>query len=172
MSGGGKAKKMPRGTVRKGRGGDRSKGSDNGDDEDEDEGVSDLEDEVFEDEDEESTVIKSLQSKSTSTPTDTFLPPTIEGTLLITLKSSLPYTLWDLPHLATRPPNNQNQLPQPRYRLLRSFAFWPDLYEGYEHRRTLGWKEGVSKKGNEEILKGEGGCRTWEFALREDQYGG
>jgi 25S rRNA (uracil2634-N3)-methyltransferase len=55
---------------------------------------------------------------------------------------------------------------QPRYRLLRSFTFDPALYLGYAHRRTIGFKEGVSKEGNEEILRGEG-CKTWEFAIRE-----
>lgn len=85
-----------------------------------------------------------------------------QGTLLVTLKNSLPYTLWDVPKLATRPPANSLN---PRYRLLRSFAFHPDLYPGYSHRRTIGWREGKSKSENEELLSGSGGLRTWEFAL-------
>lgn len=84
-----------------------------------------------------------------------------EGTILVTLKDSLPYTLWDVPKLATRPPKSSSN---PRYRLLRSFAFHPDLYPGYSHRRTIGWREGKSKSENEELLSGSGGLRTWEFA--------
>ncbi|RXK38696.1 hypothetical protein M231_04006 [Tremella mesenterica] len=92
--------------------------------------------------------------------------PNKDGTILITLLDQPPYTLWALPKLAKRPPAlcpNTN-LPQPRYTLLRSFEFIPSLYEGYEHRRTRGFKEGKSKKGNEEILGRQGKARTWEFA--------
>ncbi|EIW67953.1 hypothetical protein TREMEDRAFT_33066 [Tremella mesenterica DSM 1558] len=91
--------------------------------------------------------------------------PNKDGTILITLLDQPPYTLWALPKLAKRPPAlcpNTN-LPQPRYTLLRSFEFIPSLYEGYEHRRTRGFKEGKSKKGNEEILGRQGKARTWEF---------
>ena len=41
------------------------------------------------------------------------------------------------------------------------------MYEGYEHRRTIGFKEGLSRGGNEEILGRKGRARTWEFALAE-----
>lgn len=96
-----------------------------------------------------------------------FLRPEREGTLLITLLNQPPYTLWDLPHLATRPPPfcPGTRLPQPRYRLLRSFEFRPEVYEGYEHRRTIGFKEGFSKVRNEEILGRKGKARTWECGL-------
>ena len=50
---------------------------------------------------------------------------------------------------------------QPKYALLRSFAFHPTLYPGYAHRRTIGFKDGVSKSENEEI-DSRGGGRTWE----------
>jgi len=100
-------------------------------------------------------------------PTHRFVSPTKQGSILVTLRNSPPYTLWDVPRLATRPPKLLNVTP-PRYRICRSFAFDPALYPGYEHRRTLGFKEGLSKSGNEEIMRGKEGCRTWEFALKVD----
>ena len=98
-------------------------------------------------------------------------PPKVQGTILITLLNQPPYTLWNLPKLATHPPPlcPGTDLPQSRYTLLRSFRFHPDLYEGYEHRRTIGWKDGVSKGGNAEIKGRKGEARTWEFALRPQE---
>lgn len=100
---------------------------------------------------------------STST---TFTPPSKPGTLLFTLLDQAPYSLWSLRALAIRPPHlcPGTKLPQPKYKLLRSFRFNPETYPGYAHRRTLGFKEGVSKSGNEEILGRKGEARTWEFA--------
>ncbi|KIR29127.1 hypothetical protein I307_03967 [Cryptococcus deuterogattii 99/473] len=97
-------------------------------------------------------------------PTE-FTPPKRAGTVLITLLSCPPYTLWCLPQLAARPPPicPGTNLPQPRYTLLRSFEFRPEIYEGYAHRRTIGWKEGLSKSENEEILGRKGIPRTYEF---------
>jgi 25S rRNA (uracil2634-N3)-methyltransferase len=101
-----------------------------------------------------------------STSTTTFTPPSKPGTVLITLLDQPPYSLWSLRALAIRPPHvcPGTKLPQPKYRLLRSFRFDPACYPGYAHRRTLGFKEGVSKSGNEEILGRKGEARTWEFA--------
>ncbi|KAI5453779.1 hypothetical protein NCC49_005592 [Naganishia albida] len=109
-------------------------------------------------------------------------PPAKQGTVLITLKNKLPYTLWDVHHLATRPPAHPVRVragdaatgKQPRYTLLRSFPFDPAAWPGYEHRRTLGFKEGVSKGANAELLKGKedegrGECRTWEFEPRYER---
>jgi len=108
-----------------------------------------------------------FQPTDTSRTLQSLQPPPRQGTLLITLLSQAPYTLWDLPHLATRPPPlcPGTTLPQPRYRLLRSFEFRPEVYQGYEHRRTIGWREGLSRGRNEEILGRKGRGRTWEFAL-------
>ncbi|OXG76106.1 hypothetical protein C348_05257 [Cryptococcus neoformans Gb118] len=94
-----------------------------------------------------------------------FTPPKRAGTVLITLLSCPPYTLWCLPQLAARPPPicPGTNLTQPRYTLLRSFEFRPEIYEGYAHRRTIGWKEGLSKSENEEILGRKGMPRTYEF---------
>lgn len=95
----------------------------------------------------------------------TLTPPDRAGSILITLLNQPPYTLWSLPQLAQRPPTHcpGTRLQQPRYQLLRSFKFHPDLYPGYAHRRTIGWKEGKSKSENEEILGRQGEARTWEF---------
>lgn len=97
-----------------------------------------------------------------------FMPPNREGTLLITLLDQMPYTLWDVKALATKPPPSA-QIKQPRYRLLRSFEFVPAAYPGYAHRRTLGWREGKSLANNEEILGRKGRTKTYEFALREEE---
>ncbi|ORY29313.1 hypothetical protein BCR39DRAFT_173351 [Naematelia encephala] len=104
--------------------------------------------------------------------TTEFQPPKKEGTILITHLNQPPYTLWALARLATRPPAfcpGPKRLPQPKYRLLRSFEFTPDLYEGYQHRRTIGFKEGTSRDSNQEIKGRKGEARTWEFAPVEQQ---
>lgn len=96
-----------------------------------------------------------------------------------------PHYMYDRPSrgLAKRPPPSST--PQPRYKLHRSFAFHPDAYPGYAHRRTKGFKEGLSTSNNEDVLlsarerrgggggggvgvggagmKGEVELRTWEF---------
>ncbi|KZV99249.1 hypothetical protein EXIGLDRAFT_606023 [Exidia glandulosa HHB12029] len=81
------------------------------------------------------------------------------GTLLVTLRDAAPYSLWDLPKLAKRPPDSD----APRYALVRSFAFarteWAAL--GYKHRMTKGHVDGIVTGGQ----KIAGGERTWEFAL-------
>lgn len=70
------------------------------------------------------------------------------------------------------------------YHLWRSFEFDPTEWRGYQHRRTIGWIEGVSSSANEDLLRsrsiqrgesdsanvraskaGGGECRTWEFGL-------
>ncbi|SNX84732.1 uncharacterized protein MEPE_03441 [Melanopsichium pennsylvanicum] len=70
------------------------------------------------------------------------------------------------------------------YHLWRSFEFDPNEWRGYQHRRTIGWIEGVSIGANQDLLKsrniekvaaeaenvraskaGGGECRTWEFGL-------
>ena len=73
------------------------------------------------------------------------------------------------------------------YHLWRSFEFDPTDWRGYQHRRTIGWIQGVSSDANEDLLRsrhnqrrlidgqneanlraskaGGGECRTWEFGL-------
>ncbi|KAF5368540.1 hypothetical protein D9758_002477 [Tetrapyrgos nigripes] len=86
------------------------------------------------------------------------------GTILITLRNVSPYTLWDVPKLAKNPPppTQGSNPPNPRYTLLRSFAFHRRIWQGYVHRMTKGERaHGTGKTG-------EGGeDRTWEFCLRD-----
>ena len=115
--------------------------------------------------------------------------PKRQGTILVTLRDSSPYTLWysrlveptaylltdtsnrNVPQLAKKPPMNPTNphAVQPRYTQIRSFTFDPAAYPGYEHRRTIGFVKG----GNEDILRsgvdGNGKCRTWEFLLRGEE---
>lgn len=86
-------------------------------------------------------------------------PPTTAGTVVITLRTGSPYSLWSLPHLGTRGaliapsilPRPHPTTPQPTYLIVRSFEFSPADYEGYEHRRTIGFKEGVSSNANDDL---------------------
>ncbi|OCH88746.1 hypothetical protein OBBRIDRAFT_64695 [Obba rivulosa] len=86
------------------------------------------------------------------------------GTVLITLRNVPPYTFWDLPMLAKKPPppGSANVKPNPRYLQLRSFAFHRQTWQGYEHRMTKG------ERAHGQGKTGEGGeDRTWEFCLRD-----
>ncbi|WVW86352.1 hypothetical protein I302_108396 [Kwoniella bestiolae CBS 10118] len=137
--------------------------------------TSDDEDEDDREEEEESPYILNDDDLS-SLPITSSAPkemsiPTKQGSILITLLSCPPYSLWSLPKLATKPPTLTpgTKLLQPRYDLVRSFEFHPELYSRYEHRRTIGWKEGLSKGGNEEIRGRKGMARTWEFVRRSSQ---
>lgn len=125
------------------------------------------------------------------------------GTVLLTLRTHAPYSLWSLSSLATRGPLLAPSIlprplpkdPQPTYVTKRSLEFELNDYEGYEHRRTVGFKEGVSSGRNEDLVlsarerglkkggvetapapgggeedvearKGKkGAMRTWEFEL-------
>ena len=151
-----------------------------------DDGVSDLEDLDEDDLLAEEQLERALRDNSIDVPT-----PDRQGTILVTLLDQPPYTLWNLPKLATKPPPTtptETYLPsapaskgkskpkahghgvikaQPRYILLRSFAFEPELWDGYAHRRTIGFKEGLSMAQNEEIVGRKGRARTWEFAARD-----
>ncbi|KAG8859449.1 hypothetical protein FRB91_007849 [Serendipita sp. 411] len=82
-----------------------------------------------------------------------------KGVVLITLRDSPPYTLWNVPKLAKKPASGH-----PRYIQIRSYAFHPAQYPGYVHRRTAG------HRGEKElpVLKEKEGvvdARTWEFEL-------
>lgn len=87
-------------------------------------------------------------------------PPRTAGTVLITLRTGAPYSLWSLAHLGTRGaliapsilPRPHPSTPQPTYLVVRSFEFSPADYEGYEHRRTIGFKEGVSSGANDDLV--------------------
>ncbi|PFH48391.1 hypothetical protein AMATHDRAFT_149970 [Amanita thiersii Skay4041] len=102
--------------------------------------------------------VLSLRSDSTEPSTNT------RGTVLITLRNVLPYTLWDLPRLAKKPPALavRNSTPNPCFIQLRSFKFIRSTWPGYEHRMTKGERAYGNGK------TGEGGeDRTWEFCLAD-----
>jgi 25S rRNA (uracil2634-N3)-methyltransferase len=85
------------------------------------------------------------------------------GTILITLRNVPPYTEWDVPKLAKRPPpppRSSADMQNPHYNLFRSFVFNRSDWKGYEHRMTKG------ERAHGEGKTGEGGeDRTWEFYL-------
>jgi len=127
----------------------------------------------------EDLAAKSALAAAEAESIDLTSPPKTQGTILVTLKDSIPYSLWNLKALATRPGDTLGSHPafvalnrnktmgdQPRYTVCRSFAFVPDLYPGYAHVRTKGSREG-SKRDDDVIARGTGGTRTWEFALKQ-----
>jgi 25S rRNA (uracil2634-N3)-methyltransferase len=67
---------------------------------------------------------------------------TVNGEIHVSLKSGEPYDSWQVRKLA-----RTHSL-----ECTRSMAFRTECYPGYTHRRTLGFKEGVSASGNEEIM--------------------
>jgi 25S rRNA (uracil2634-N3)-methyltransferase len=68
--------------------------------------------------------------------------PVVQGQIIVTLKQGKPYDLWDLKKLAT----------SSSLVCLRSWIFQQEAFPGYEHRRTLGFKDSVSQGGNEELV--------------------
>jgi 25S rRNA (uracil2634-N3)-methyltransferase len=65
-----------------------------------------------------------------------------EGEIHVTIKTCKPYDLWAIKGLAKA---------TGKLAIKGTAPFYPDDFPGYEHRRTLGFKEGVSKPGNAEI---------------------
>ncbi|GAA5824396.1 hypothetical protein JCM11251_000405 [Rhodosporidiobolus azoricus] len=143
-------------------------------------------------------------------PSTSFLPtpPSTRGSILLTLRTNPPYSLWLPQQLAVKghllspsilslPEYKQrlvkeNGAEQPRYKVVKSWAFEPSEWEGYEHRRTLGYEEGRSSGANEDLeltakerkakklglaggaeeakdgaggKKQEAGMRTWELEV-------
>jgi len=78
-----------------------------------------------------------------------------------------PPPLSSLPPAQRPPPNTTLPPTQPRFALLRSFAFHASLYPGYAHRRTIGFQPGLSAEQNEEIDL-RGGGRTVEAELVDE----
>ncbi|GJN91438.1 hypothetical protein Rhopal_004461-T1 [Rhodotorula paludigena] len=92
--------------------------------------------------------------------------PSTRGTVLVTLRTGSPYSLWLPAQLATKPALLlPSLLPpadlsaraklgnhQPAYRTVTSWAFEPARWEGYEHRRTIGWEEGRSSGKNDDLV--------------------
>ncbi|PIA13136.1 hypothetical protein COEREDRAFT_22623, partial [Coemansia reversa NRRL 1564] len=67
--------------------------------------------------------------------------PTKRGQVHVTLKSGKPYDMWKITKLAR----------QCGLITLSAYPFKLTAYPGYEHRRTLGFKEGLSTDDNQEI---------------------
>lgn len=102
-------------------------------------------------------------------------PPTTRGTVLVTLRTQGPYAQWLPAHLATKPllllpsilPATSLQKKhvvggpgggvaprvkaQPTYKTVKSWEFEPSDWNGYEHRRTIGWDDKKSFVGNDDI---------------------
>lgn len=74
----------------------------------------------------------------------------------------------DVTRLAKEAPARKGyNLPSHHYTLVRSFVFDPEIYEGYEHRRTIGGSTGLDP--NDDLKKGAGICRTREFVLKDEK---
>lgn len=78
------------------------------------------------------------------------------GQIHVTLKSGMPYELWNIRKLA----KGAGLVCE------RSSLFQPSLFPGYEHRRTIGWEDGKSKGDNEEIKQKQ--CRIYFFSKKID----
>ncbi|EGF76846.1 hypothetical protein BATDEDRAFT_5132, partial [Batrachochytrium dendrobatidis JAM81] len=77
-----------------------------------------------------------------------------DGVIYITVKTGMPYDLWDVKGLAKANGGMS---------CLRSFVFHPEAFPGYSHRRTIGFSEGLSTDDNSEILKRP--SRTYAFTV-------
>ena len=104
----------------------------------------------------------------------TSVPPRRQGSVLITIRNVVPYTLWNIPMLGKRlrdvlqpiaasAPSPPKGIRAPtvsdvdkngaQYVLWRSFEFVPSNWPGYSHRRTVGFVEGLSTSHNEDLLR-------------------
>eukprot|EP00850_Spirogloea_muscicola_P022540 SM000300S11715 [mRNA] locus=s300:77264:79288:+ [translate_table: standard] len=77
-----------------------------------------------------------------------------DGRLHLAIKNGKPYRLWHVTDLAVQ---------TGRLQLLSSYPFRASSFPGYKHQRTLGYQEGLSAEGNEEV---EGKATCYEFGLR------
>ncbi len=84
---------------------------------------------------------------------DEILP---DGEIHVTLKTCKPYNLWGVKGLVKA---------KGVLAVRGTAPFYPDDFPGYEHRRTLGYKEGLSKGANAEILSAE--PKTYIFVKKE-----
>lgn len=76
------------------------------------------------------------------------------GEIHVTIKSGLPYELWRIVALAKE---------GGKWHQTSCIPFNPELYPGYEHRRTLGFEAGISSSENVEIK--EKYPKTYVFGL-------
>ncbi|GAA6043450.1 hypothetical protein JCM8097_002864 [Rhodosporidiobolus ruineniae] len=110
-----------------------------------------------------------LEDEETEDPAVQLLPPppSTRGSVLLTLRTTAPYSLWLPAQLATKGhllvpsllsiPEQKARLAahngaeQPTFKTVRSWGFEPTDWEGYEHRRTIGWDEKRSSERNDDI---------------------
>ncbi|KAJ1662225.1 hypothetical protein IW140_006097 [Coemansia sp. RSA 1813] len=78
------------------------------------------------------------------------------GQIHVSLKSGLPYSQWNMRHLAK----------ECGFACLTSWPFDLNVFPGYQHRRTLGFKAGVSKDENAEIQSKD--PRTHVFVVKQN----
>jgi 25S rRNA (uracil2634-N3)-methyltransferase len=74
------------------------------------------------------------------------------GEIHVTLKSCEPYVSWDVKSLARQ---------TGKLKTLTTVPFVAAAFPGYAHRRTIGFKEGLSAENNEEITDKD--CKTFVF---------
>ena len=84
--------------------------------------------------------------------------------LHLTVKRGEPYSSWHVPLLPRSLPSESKD----SVRFVTSVPFYPHLYPLYQHRRTIGFKDGLSADGNDDI---EGGAMTHVF-MRVAESGG
>ncbi|WFD07924.1 25S rRNA (uracil(2634)-N(3))-methyltransferase [Malassezia vespertilionis] len=122
-----------------------------------------------------------------------FTPPVRQGSVLITLRNAVPYTLWNVPMLAKRlrsvlAPTLAAAPPLPKgmhaptiddvdrraaqYAQWRSFEFHPGDWAGYSHRRTVGYIEGRSTSHNEDLLRQTAPDEKQEREMRRGRHVG
>ena len=79
----------------------------------------------------------------------------------VTVKLGEPYSSWRVPLLPRLLPMESRD----SVRFVTSVPFWPHLYPLYAHRRTIGFKAGLSAEGNDDI---QGGAMTHVFMRAVD----
>ncbi|KAI8380955.1 uncharacterized protein BYT42DRAFT_593034 [Radiomyces spectabilis] len=77
---------------------------------------------------------------------DDYKDPLPEGEIHVTTKTCKPYNLWSVRGLAKS---------TGKLAVKTTYAFHCEDFPGYEHRRTIGFKKGVSKSDNAEIVSAE-----------------
>ena len=69
------------------------------------------------------------------------------------------------PSVLPFPESRESATTQPKYQVVRSFDFIKAEWEGYEHRRTVGHRDGKTSLLDRE----HAGARTWELQLAPDR---
>ena len=69
------------------------------------------------------------------------------------------------PSVLPFPESRESATTQPKYQVVRSFDFIKAEWEGYEHRRTVGHRDGKTSLLDRE----HAGARTWELQLAPER---